>query len=99
MQRLRIQLLLKGQLVLKEGPPHDAAAQEAQRARLYGLPNPCRCPLCNIPMSLRLYSLPQCLEHDTAELQMWMATHQERDVSLHVCWTAAARLHSIHLTA
>ena len=45
-QGLHVQFLLEGQLILEEGPSHNAAAQEIQRACFYGLMDRPGCPLC-----------------------------------------------------
>ena len=46
MEGLHVQLLLEGQLILKERSADDAAAQKAQGACFYGLVYSPGCPLC-----------------------------------------------------
>ena len=58
MEGVHVQLLLEGQLILEECTADDAAAQEAQGARLYGLVYPPRCPLCACSGMLGAQSIP-----------------------------------------
>ena len=50
---LGIQLPVEWKLVLKEGSPHYAAPQEAQRARFNRLVHPSHRPLCTLPCTLK----------------------------------------------